>query len=99
LFEFKSPESEGRQPRFLDAHELGIRHLAFYVDDCWAEYQRLQDLGGMAMGVPAGDPENGFAVYCRDPFGNIIELAEIPGPQECPTQLPGISQLAGLNEA
>jgi catechol 2,3-dioxygenase-like lactoylglutathione lyase family enzyme len=99
LFEFQAPESEGRQPRFLDAHEPGIRHLAFYVDDCWAEYQRLQDLGGMAMGVPAGDDDNGYAVYCRDPFGNIIELAEIPGPQECPTQLPGISRLAGLNEA
>jgi glyoxylase I family protein len=95
LFEFQAPESEGRQPRFLDAHEPGIRHLAFYVDDCWAEYQRLQDLGGMAMGVPAGDDDNGYAVYCRDPFGNIIELAEIPRPEESPERLPGISRLAG----
>jgi glyoxylase I family protein len=98
LFEFQAPDSEARQPRYLDAHELGIRHLAFYVDDCWAEYQRLQDLGGIAMGVPAGDEEHGYAVYCRDPFGNIIELAEIPSQDECPTRLPGVSRLAGRAE-
>ena len=99
LFEFSSPISTEHQSRYVNANEPGIRHLAFFVDDCWFEYERLQELGGIAMGVPAGDPENGYAVYCRDPFGNIIELAEIPSPQECPTQLPGISRLAGQNEA
>jgi catechol 2,3-dioxygenase-like lactoylglutathione lyase family enzyme len=94
LFEFSAPESE-EQPRYQDAHEPGIRHLAFFVDDCWLEYERLQKLGGIPMGVPAGDAENGYAVYCRDPFGNIIELAEIPNPEECPTTLPGVSRLAG----
>jgi hypothetical protein len=59
------------------------------------EYERLQELGGIAMGVPAGDAEHGYAVYCRDPFGNIIELAEIPNPEECPTRLSGVSRLAG----
>ena len=59
-----------------------------------ASIRRLQKLGGLPMGVPAGDAENGYAVYCRDPFGNILELAEIPNPAECPTQLPGISHLA-----
>ena len=95
LFEFSSPESTEHQSRYVNANEPGIRHLAFFVDDCWLEYERLQSLGGIPMGVPAGDPEHGYAVYCRDPFGNIIELAEIPGPDECPTQLPGISRLAG----
>ena len=98
LFEFSAPESKEHQSRYVNANEPGIRHLAFYVDDCWFEYERLQQLGGIAMGVPAGDSENGFAVYCRDPFGNIIELAEIPSPQECPTQLPGISRLAGQTD-
>lgn len=98
LFEFITPESQGRQPSFLDAHEPGIRHLAFYVDDCRLEYERLQELGGIAMGVPAGDAEHGYAVYCRDPFGNIIELAEIPNPEECPTRLPGVCRLAGESE-
>jgi catechol 2,3-dioxygenase-like lactoylglutathione lyase family enzyme len=94
LFEFSSPEPEDGPARLPNADRPGIRHLAFYVDDCWAEYERLQKLGGLPMGVPAGDAENGYAVYCRDPFGNILELAEIPNPAECPTQLPGISHLA-----
>ena len=95
LFEFTSEPQDDSDLRLPGADEPGIRHLAFYVDDCWAEYDRLQKLGGIAMGIPAGDDEHGYAVYCRDPFGNIIELAEIPDPSECPTQLPGISRLAG----
>jgi len=98
LFEFSSPDDPRRTPRFPSANETGIRHLAFYVDDCWLEYQRLQQLGGIAMGVPAGDAEHGYAVYCRDPFGNIIELAEIPNADESPRSLPGISRLAGEYE-
>jgi catechol 2,3-dioxygenase-like lactoylglutathione lyase family enzyme len=77
----------------LNADSPGIRHLAFYVDDCKAEYQRLKDLGGIALGEPAGDDQSGYAVYCRDPFGNIIELAEIPSPNESPLILPGVSSL------
>lgn len=99
LFEFSAPVPTDATTHLPGADEPGIRHLAFYVDDCWEEYGRLQELGGIAMGVPAGDEEHGFAVYCRDPFGNIIELAEIPDPAECPTRLPGISRLAGQAEA
>jgi len=99
LFEFSAPEPTEAVTHLPSADEPGIRHLAFFVDDCWAEYERLQELGGIAMGVPAGDDEHGFAVYCRDPFGNIIELAEIPDPAECPTRLPGVSCLANQAEA
>lgn len=98
LFEF-STGKEDHTPRLPRADEPGIRHLAFYVDDCWAEYERLQRLGGMTMGVPAGDTDGGYAVYCRDPFGNIIELAEIPSPEESPARLPGISRLANQPES
>jgi len=94
LFEFSNTASDTPGTNMPRADEPGIRHLAFYVDDCWAEYERLQQLGGIAMGVPAGDEDSGYAVYCRDPFGNIIELAEIPAPEESPTCLPGISRLA-----
>ena len=93
IFEYDSPSTENISALNLNADYPGIRHLAFYVDDCKAEYQRLKDLGGLALGEPAGDDESGYAVYCRDPFGNIIELAEIPGPTESPLNLPGISCL------
>jgi glyoxylase I family protein len=93
LFEYDSPIQEATSVSHLGAASPGIRHLAFYVDDCKAEYQRLKDLGGIALGEPAGDDESGYAVYCRDPFGNIIELAEIPNPAESPLKLPGVSCL------
>ncbi len=93
LFEFSGPSSETKPVVNPGANAQGIRHLAFYVDDCKAEYQRLVDLGGLVLGEPAGDHQAGYAVYCRDPFGNIIELAEIPSPTESPLTLPGISCL------
>ena len=93
LFEYDSTSSDTTSVLNLNADSPGIRHLAFYVDDCRAEYQRLKDLGGMELGEPVGDDQSGYAVYCRDPFGNIIELAEIPSPDESPLILPGVSSL------
>jgi hypothetical protein len=49
----------------------------------------LLALGGQVLGKPRGG-----VVYCRDPFGNIIELCEIPGEAENPVNLPGVSTLA-----
>jgi catechol 2,3-dioxygenase-like lactoylglutathione lyase family enzyme len=93
LFEFSAPRQTGPQPEALGAHEAGIRHLAFYVDDCRAEYRRFLDLGGQTLGEPVGDDDHGWVVYCRDPFGNIIELCEIPVPEEHPTRLPGVDRI------
>jgi glyoxylase I family protein len=93
LFEFDSSSAKSYPAQHPDADVPGIRHLAFYVDDCKSEYRRLESLGGIALGEPAGDDESGYAVYCRDPFGNIIELAEIPTPSESPLNLPGVNSL------
>ncbi len=73
LFQYRSPAShcEERQPC---ANEPGIRHLAFEVDDAQVEYDRLAMAGGISMNPPYIFPEGGSAVYCRDPFGNIIEF-------------------------
>ncbi len=73
LFEYDLPAAdyEGTQPR---ADRPGIRHLAFEVDDACSEYERLVKAGGMSINPPYIFPEGGSTVYCRDPFGNIIEL-------------------------
>lgn len=90
LFEYRAPEQTIPAPdRFL-AHEMGIRHIAFYVDDVKKEFERLLSLGGSTLGEIV---EGGTAVYARDPFGNMIELCEIPGGDEHPTALAGISKL------
>ena len=93
LFEFDAPTQRGPAPQELGPHERGIRHISFYVDDCRAEYQRCLELGGQPLGAPA-PPDSGLnAVYMRDPSGNIIELCEVPSPEEEPTLLPGIARL------
>ena len=88
LWEYSAPAQDPGGPGDRGPHQQGIRHLAFYVDDCELEYRRLRELGG----EPLGEPVDGV-VYCRDPFGNIIELCEIPLPREDPRTLPGISSL------
>ena len=94
LFEFSAPPQDGPSPASLGPHEAGIRHLAFFVDDCRAEYQRLLDLGGEMLGEPTDIGGGVYAVYCRDPFGNIIELAEPPTKDEDLRNLPGVDSLS-----
>lgn len=91
MFEFDAPEQSAPHPASLGPHERGIRHLSFYVDDCRAEYQRCLALGGQPLGEPSPRGSGLDAVYMRDPSGNIIELCEVPGPDENPTVLPGVN--------
>ena len=93
LFQYSAPAQNGPEPERLGAHEPGIRHLAFYVDNCKTEYDRLKGLGGQTLGEPVGSDEDGYVVYARDPFGNIIELCEVPRPEESLTSLPGVTFL------
>ena len=93
MFEFSAPQQTAPEPGSIGPHERGIRHLAFYVDDCRAEYQRCLELGGQALGEPAPRDSGVNAVYMRDPSGNIIELCEVPNEQENPTVLPGVNRL------
>lgn len=93
LFEFGAPAATARPPADLGPHEPGIRHLSFYVDDCRKEYERFLQLGGSTLGEPVDLGGGIHAVYCRDPFGNIIELCEIASEEENPLSLPGIEKL------
>jgi catechol 2,3-dioxygenase-like lactoylglutathione lyase family enzyme len=93
LLHFEAPAQQGPDPENLGAQEPGIRHLAFYVDDCRAEYERFLSLGGKPLGQPSASPSGGSAVYVRDPFGNIVELCEVARPEESLLELPGIDRL------
>jgi catechol 2,3-dioxygenase-like lactoylglutathione lyase family enzyme len=90
LFEFSAPVQTGPSPATLGPHELGIRHLAFFVEDCQKEYGRLLALGGDVLGQPVDIGGGVYAVYCRDPFGNIIELCDVPSAAEDPRNLRGV---------
>lgn len=93
LFEFSAPLQNGPSPAAFGPHDPGIRHLAFFVDDCRAEYERLLRLGGDVLGEPTDIGGGVWTVYCRDPFGNIIELAEVPTSDEDLRNLPGVDCL------
>ena len=92
LFQFEAPESTGPAPRSLGAHEPGLRHLAFYVDDCAGEYRRALSLGAEPLGHLNDPAETTAAVYMRDPCGNIFELCEVAAEAERLERLPGIKQ-------
>jgi catechol 2,3-dioxygenase-like lactoylglutathione lyase family enzyme len=93
IFEYSAPKPTVAPPETFLAHETGIRHIAFYVDDPQKELDRLVSLGGSALGCL---PEGGGAVYARDPFGNMIELCKIPSPEESPENLPGVKKLGNF---
>lgn len=87
IHQYISPIQGDNQPQNLKANELGLRHLAFLVDDCFVEVERLQTLGGSKIGEPVEVADGIFAAYCRDPFGNIIELCEAVTENESLTSL------------
>ncbi|MBQ76244.1 MAG: glyoxalase [Gammaproteobacteria bacterium] len=74
LFEYTAPEQKG-DPASGRPCDFGIRHIAFEFDDIHEAAKRLVDAGGSMHREPV---ELGtlLAVYCRDPFGNIIELMQ-----------------------
>lgn len=80
LWQYSSPPSHVADASTLGAQELGLRHLAIEVDDVPAAWRRVQELGGSAMGDPVELSDSGAAVvYCRDPFGTILELMSTGG--------------------
>ena len=97
LFEFARPDQQLSADDRPGPHEPGIRHLAFFVDDCRTEYQRLLDLGGDVLGEPTDVGGGACTVYCRDPFGNIIELCEVPTEEEDLRNLPGVDRLGSYS--
>lgn len=75
LFQYLSPEPQGN-PMDRRACDPGIAHLAFQVTDIKDAYHRFTGAGGLAHNEPVKVGE-GWSIYCRDPFGNIIELMQI----------------------
>lgn len=68
------------------ASDLGLQHLAVYVDDIDAVQQAVLQAGGSTLsgpnplpGVEGGDGNRW--VYTRAPWGTIIELITYPSPQ------------------
>jgi catechol 2,3-dioxygenase-like lactoylglutathione lyase family enzyme len=82
LFEFYSPDQREEFPRPSD---VGIQHLALYVDDLDAavEHLRLHEVNLMSGPNPLPGPEAGEDnrfIYARTPWGLTVELISYPAP-------------------
>jgi catechol 2,3-dioxygenase-like lactoylglutathione lyase family enzyme len=79
LWEYSSPPAAEGQPSDRNANDLGLAHLAFQVNDFDAAMTAVLKAGGSLMGpLPMPVPDQPRAVYCRDPFGNILEVLQLP---------------------
>lgn len=59
------------------SNQPGCSHLAFTVEDIEAACQRVVQLGGSVVNMPATSPDGNVKVaYCHDPEGILMELVE-----------------------
>jgi catechol 2,3-dioxygenase-like lactoylglutathione lyase family enzyme len=82
LFEFASPDQREDFPRPSD---VGIQHLALYVDDLDAAAEHLRRHGVKLMSGPNPLPgpeagEGNQFIYARTPWGLTVELISYPAP-------------------
>ena len=75
LFEYHSPVPQG-DPLARRACDYGVAHVSFQVKNILEVYNRLREAGGIVHNPPVS-VQDGYSIYCRDPFGNIIELMEL----------------------
>jgi catechol 2,3-dioxygenase-like lactoylglutathione lyase family enzyme len=83
LFEYA--DDDRRPP--ATASDLGVTHLALYVDDIDEARERVIAAGGKALDGPRLLPgpesgENNKWLYTLTPWGSIVELVSLPSPQE-----------------
>jgi glyoxylase I family protein len=74
LFEYSAPQQQG-DPAVGRPCDPGIRHIAFEFDDIKAACARFVEGGGTLHHDPVLLGTT-WAIYGRDPFGNIVELMQ-----------------------
>ena len=80
---YKFPEGESLPPNSL-ANTIGLRHIAFKVDDIKTAAKKLEDAGVKLLSEPIAVPKAVMAdkpirkslCYFHDPDGVLLEIAE-----------------------
>lgn len=79
LIEYRHPKGSRVD---LSRNNPGVAHLAFQVDDIFAEHARLRSADVRFQSEPlliqAGRNEGGYTAYFVDPDGITLELAQSP---------------------
>jgi glyoxylase I family protein len=79
LFQYDAADGQAPQPRNSD---IGVHHLAIYVDDLHAALEHLRALDVEIMGEPTASRQSAEGqrwVYFRSPWGMQFELVSFPG--------------------
>ena len=74
LFEFTRPTSKSDDAQDTPT-QRGFAHIAFQVTGIDQALKRLIEAGWSSHGPPH-PVGKAIAIYCRDPFGNTVELLE-----------------------
>jgi catechol 2,3-dioxygenase-like lactoylglutathione lyase family enzyme len=80
---YKTPKGEAIPANSL-ANTVGIRHIAFRVDDLYSAAEKLKNAGVKLLGEPVVVPEtvvthgagHKMLFYFRDPDGVLLEITE-----------------------
>ena len=79
LVEYVAPQG---QKVDTQTKNTGTAHLAFQVDDVWAEYERMLALGvrfrSEPIAIAAGINKGGFTCYFLDPDDITLEIIQAP---------------------
>ncbi|MGI9288019.1 MAG: VOC family protein [Pseudomonadales bacterium] len=75
VWEFKNPVYPEPQDPTRPYNKLGISSISFMVDDCQAEYERLQDKVQFTAAPVCVD--DGWMTMGRDLYGNLLELWQL----------------------
>ena len=79
IWQYLTPPSTTTPPDYV-ASDCGYRHVCFLVTDFDTVLERFLAGGGSIIKPLTNARPGGAKIhYCRDPFGNIIELLQMPG--------------------
>jgi catechol 2,3-dioxygenase-like lactoylglutathione lyase family enzyme len=75
LFEFHSPA-----PRDIDRgmNDFGVTHFSFEVENVHEAFATLKAHGIQWHSDPIDAGDGYLMTYGRDPFGNVIEIQQVP---------------------
>ena len=77
LIHYHTPGTEQSAVINMPSNHLGCSHVAFTVDDLEQVYTALMHNNGHCVNAPVVSPDGKVKVmYCHDPDGIILELAE-----------------------
>ncbi len=79
LIKFHTP-ADTQSPEAAPVNRLGIRHIAFVVDDVDAMVEKLRSKGMNTIGKVQDYEDIYRLCYVRGPEGIVVELAERIGP-------------------